>query len=279
MNEQRPEIFNFLDYRDYIQDYCTWRKQVDGSFSMRAFAGTISPTLLTSGLLYAILKRKRKLSAAMRPKFVRAMHLKGREAQYFELLVQFNQSRDMEEKNHYFLQLSQFRSSRARIVSESQYKFFSCWYFPVVWTFFEMDQSLSNPVEIARRISPPISSKQVQEAISLLLELKLIKKMANGYAVTDNHMTTEKEFRGLIAKQYNLQFIQMAGDMLDKVDPSHRQYNTLVFSTSAQGFDILLERIIAFQEELQEIIGRIKPTDRIYTLSMQLYPNTKLSEK
>jgi uncharacterized protein (TIGR02147 family) len=65
--------------------------------------------------------------------------------------------------------------------------------------------------------------------------------------------------------------------MLDTVAPQHRQYNTLVFSTSERGFAAIKERIVSFQEELKEIIDREAETDRVCTLSMQLYPNTKQS--
>ena len=275
MDKERPVVFQFLNYRDFIKDYCKHQKGINRLFSLRVFSGKISPTLFTSGLLYAILKGKRNMSSSLRPKFVRAMGLKEREAQYFDLLVQFNQAKDMEEKNHYFLQLSQFRGSKAKILSESQYKFFSNWYYPVIWNYFELDQSQANPAEIAKKIHPPVAAAQVEEAIQLLLSLKLIKKMANGYAITEQHLATESEFRGFPAKHYNLQFIQMAAQMLDSVEARYRQYNTLVFSTSERGFDAIKERIVSFQEELKEIIDRTKDTDRIYTLSMQLYPNTR----
>jgi uncharacterized protein (TIGR02147 family) len=257
MDKERPNIFLFLNYREFIKDYCKYEKTINRSFSLRTFSGKISQTLFTSGLLYAILKGKRK-------------------AQYFDFLVQFNQAKDMEEKNHYFLQLSQFRGSRAKILSESQYKFFSNWYYPVIWNYFELNQTQTNPVEIAKKIHPSVTANQVEEAIKLLLGLKLIKKLANGYAVTDKHIATEPEFRGFLAKHYNLQFIQMAANMLDSVAPEYRQYNTLVFSTSERGFEAIKERIVSFQEELKEIIDRESETDRICTLSMQLYPNTKM---
>ena len=276
MDKERPNIFLFLNYREFIKDYCKYEKSNDRLFSLRTFSGRISQTLFTSGLLYAILKGKRNMSTTLRPKFVRAMALKEREAQYFEFLVQFNQAKDMEEKNHYFLQLSQFRGSRAKILSESQYKFFSNWYYPVIWNYFEINQTQTNPAEIAKSIHPAVTPNQVEEAIQLLMGLKLIKKMANGYAVTDKHIATEPEFRGFLAKHYNLQFIQMAANMLDTVAPEFRQYNTLVFSTSERGFEAIKERIVSFQEELKEIIDREQKTDRICTLSMQLYPNTKM---
>ena len=131
-------------------------------------------------------------------------------------------------------------------------------------------------MEIARRIYPPITPAQVEEAIQVLLALKLIKKMANGYGITDQHLATEADFRGFAAKHYNLQFIQMAQHMLDAVDARYRQYNTMVFSTSEKGFETIRERIVSFLEELKEIVDREKETDRVCTFTLQMYPNTRI---
>src|SRR6185436_16151038 len=59
--DNKPNIFLFLDYREFIKDFCKHQKTIDRSFSVRTFSGKISPTLFTSGLLYAILKRKRNM--------------------------------------------------------------------------------------------------------------------------------------------------------------------------------------------------------------------------
>lgn len=273
----KPEIFQYLNYRLYLQDFCDHLASLDKAFSLRSFSTRISPSLAGSGLLSAILKGKRNLSATLRPRVAKVLGLKEREQRYFEFLVQFNQAKGMEEKNRHFVELSQFRNSRAKIVNEGQYKFYSKWYYPVVWNYFSLENRLSAPAEIGKRIYPALTAAQVEEAIRLLLSLKLLKKMANGYAVAEPHLATEKEFRGLIAKQYNQHFINMAYNMLEAARPEHRQYNTLIFSISEAGFGAVKERIISFQEELKDIIDRDKDSDRIYTLSMQLYPNTKIT--
>lgn len=206
----------------------------------------------------------------------RALQLKDKEAQYFEFLVQFNQAKSADEKNHYFQRLSRFQNSKAKIIGENQYRFFSRWYYPVIWNFFGMNQKEKNPAEIAKQLFPPVTFAQVEDAIGLLLDLKLIKKMANGYAVTENHLTTDKVFLGMIAKQYNRHFIDMASSLLEIVPKEHRQYNTLVVTLSPDGFSTLKERMRNFQREIQDIVDRDQGADRIFAFCMQLFPTMKL---
>ncbi|MEO7424934.1 MAG: TIGR02147 family protein [Fibrobacteria bacterium] len=273
MQTQRPNIFQFLDFRDFMRNYFDHARLEEEGFSLRTFLSKVSHSLSSSGLLSAVLKGTRNLSPAMRLKFAKVMGLKEKEAQYFHLLVQFNQAKSMEEKNHLFQQLSRFRESKAKTVSEGQYGLYSKWYYLVVWCFFGLDTRQKNPHLIAKKISPHISAVQVEEAIAKLLQLKLIRRTANGYAPTENHVTTEKEVQDMIANHHHKEFIQMAGQMIDEIPPGRRQYNTLVFSISKESFEIVKERMATFQEELREILDRDSREAMICTLSMQLYPN------
>ncbi len=206
------------------------------------------------------------------------MELNELEFRYFELLVQFNQAKGMTEKNHYFGLLSKFRRSRAQVVEETQYRYFSKWYFSAVRNFFGIDQKQKHPSIIASRIFPAISASQVQESIELLLNLGLIKKTASGYTVTDRHITTSKDVQAMAARQHLLELTAMGLQVFENVPTEDRQYNALMFSISQSGFQTIKDRIRSFQEELREIIDRDEKEDRIYTLTMQLFPNSKVSE-
>jgi uncharacterized protein (TIGR02147 family) len=161
------------------------------------------------------------------------------------------------------------------LISEGQYLFFSRWYYPVVWNYFGINQKQKSPLEIASAIIPPLAPAQVEEAIRLLLQLGLIKKMANGYSVTDTHLTTEPEFRGLVAAQYNQQFLHLATESLNHVDAKHRKFVTMVFSSSRASIDLIMEKMAAFQEEIQEILDKDPKSECIHTLGLHLFPNTK----
>jgi uncharacterized protein (TIGR02147 family) len=276
---QRPLIFQYLDYRAFLTAYVGWEKQNNPRFSLRTFSKRIMPSLSSSGLLSGVLKGKKNLGSTLRTKFARALQLKAREAQFFELLVRFNQAGDIEEKSWLLAQMSRFRHSRAKLICEGQYRFFTQWYYPVVWNYFGISQKRKLPADIAAMIQPRLTPTQVEEAIRLLLDLGLLKKMANGYAVTENHLTTEPEFRALEAQQYNEQFLGLAVDALRHLDPSQRQFGTMVFSASIQAVEQIKEKMAAFQEEAQEIIDRDTQADGVYTLGFQLFPNTRVFQE
>ncbi len=275
MSEVRPELFTYLNYREFLRDYFDYERSRNPRLSLRALAARIVPALGASGLLSGVLNGKKNLGHDLRVKFATGLKLKIREAQFFELLVLFNQTKNMKEKAAYFSQLSRFRQSKAKTISEGQHRFFTRWYYAVVWNYFGMDQRQKNPAVIAQAIHPPLSEAQVSEAIDLLLSLGLIKKLANGYAVTEHHLKTEPEFRGMEAMQYNQQFLELAVTSLYSIEPERRLFNTMVVSISQTTVGKLREKILTFQEEAQEIINQDPGSECIYTLGFQLYPNLK----
>ncbi len=270
-----PKLFDYLDFREFLQDWLSSMRESSSDFSLRTFSSIVSPSLASSGLLSAVIKGKRQLSPSVRVKVAKAMKLSMQQTEYFDLLVQFNQAKAMQEKNHYFALLSKFRSSKAEKIQSGQYKFWSQWYYPVLWSFFGIHSTQRNPVEIAKRISPQLTPAQVSEAIQTLLELKLIKKTANGYTPVNKHITTEKEVQDMAAFQHHSQFLNLAVNRMEEVEADKRQFNTLVFYISEQGFNSIKERLASFQEELRDIIDKDSKEDRVYGLGMQFYPMTK----
>jgi uncharacterized protein (TIGR02147 family) len=270
-----PRIMHYLDYRDFIRDHTAWRKGLDPAYSQRIFAREAGLPPTCSSLLPGVVKARRNLSPNLRIKFGKALGLSEREYRYFDLLVQFNQAKGMIEKNHFFAQLSKFRSSRARIVGEAQYRFYTTWHHSAVWTYFTFDHKQRHPGIIGSRLFPAATAAQVEESIRLLLSLGLIKKTASGYVSTDKHLYTEKDLKAMATRQHLHDLSGLAMDALDSVPPERRQFNALMFSVSEAGFKAVKDRIGSFQEELREIVDRDSGEDRIYSLTLQLFPNTQ----
>jgi uncharacterized protein (TIGR02147 family) len=275
----RPQIQKYLDYREFLKDWIEWRRAKDRDFSQRVFAREAGLPLSSSSLLPAVLKGRRNLSQNLRVQFSAALKLGDRDSQYFELLVQFNQAKGMEEKNHFFSQLTKFRTSRAQILQETQMEFFSKWAYSAVRNYFGMDSRQANPAVIGQKLLPKVPANEVQEAIRLLLELGLIKKTANGFTVADRHIFTSKDVQAKSARGHLKELTRMGMEVLDQVPPEARQYNALMFTISEAGFQTVKDRIRSFMEELREIIDRDHGEDRIYSMTLQLFPNSQLPEK
>lgn len=277
VGRKQPKVQDYLDYRAFLNDYYDWRRAADPDFTQRVFAREIGLPAAGSSMLPAILKGRRNLSQNLRVKFAHALSLPERSTRYFDLLVQFNQAKSMVEKNFFFSQLSRFHASKAHVLQENQFEYFSHWHYSAVRTFFLMETKERNPARIAAKLFPEVSPEKVEEAIKVLLELDLIRKTVNGYTVTDKHITTPQDVRAAAARRHVHELSRLSLEVFDRTPPDLRQFNTLMFSVSPEGFTTLKERAKSFLEEVREILDRDQGEDRIYTMNLQLFPNSRLS--
>lgn len=272
---EAPRIFTYLDYRSFLEDFFAYRKTRDAEFSLRAFARLPGLALSSSSFISAVIKGRKNLSQGLRLRFGRAMELGPAEMEYFELLVQHNQAGSADDKGHFLDKLARFHGSRARVLNEGQVRFYSRWYYSVVWHYFGLRQDNISPARIAKSIFPPITPQQAEEAIRVLLELKLIRKLANGYAVADRHLAAGKGLRGSAAREHHKEFLRLALDGIDAAPARDRRFDLTSFSISERGRERVMERIDALRAEVRELAERDQRGEgggRVYALTLQLFP-------
>lgn len=271
-----PVIFSFLDYRVYLKEAFAWRKETSAGFSIRVFAHAAGMPMNSATLVSKVVLGKRGLNQGMIFKFAKALGLKGEELRYFEHLVRFNQAKGIEEKNHLFVELSKFRRPRAKDLVPDQFSIYDKWYYQVLRAYFGIHSDRKNPASIGQDILPPLSPAEVEQAIQALLAAKLISKKANGYAVTEPHIALPLGNRYRPGKAHIREMTQLSLDMLEQVPASDREYGSLTMYLSKACFESIRDRLRSFREELKVLLDQDQDEDRIYTLTLQLFPNSRL---
>jgi uncharacterized protein (TIGR02147 family) len=268
----KPDLFQYLEYRAFLADYVEWKLQANPHFSRRAFS---QKYFGSTGILYSLIQGQRDMGPKLRLRCAAALDMGDKENQYFDLLVQHNQARSDLERNFLFDKLSRFRNSKPWVVRENQHKYYAKWYYAVVFNYLGMDHKKGRPVDIAKEIYPPLSVEQVQEAIDLLLELELIKKSDQGYALTKNHLVSGDAFRGEVALEYLRQIQALSQETAKENMRLFKSINTKVMTVSDASLKLIREKIADFQDQLQEIVSKDKSTDKVCTMLLQIIPNTK----
>ena len=269
------KVLHYLDYRQYLRDVMDWRKKHNPRLSQRAFAKSLGLPPSSYSFLSAVIRSRANLSSRLRIRCGQLLQLSEKENQYFELLVQFNQAKEMEAKNHFYEQLSKYRGSLAHQLKQSQLRFYSKWYYSVVWNYIGLKGKNFSLKRLGEEIHPPISREQAQEALELLQELGLITKIARGYKIVNTHLATPENIRSTAVRNYTNELLQLGLQAFKEVPASHRLYNTMMVHMSRETYQTVCQRIRGFQEELRHIIDRDQDEDRIYSLVVQLFPNTR----
>lgn len=271
---QRPNIYQFLDYREFLSAMRDYFKSLDPCFSQRKFAVKAGIPKSNASILTALINGRKNLSSTYLLSICNAFELKNKEIEYFESLVHFNQTSNLEEKNHFFRLLSRFQGSRAQKISSEHYGIFSNWYTTAIWHWVGLNENKAIAADSYRVFQPEITMDEFEIGLQLLVASKWIVKMANGYQVSGKHLATPPQVRDIALMEYYKQMILLSKDALVKIPANERDFRAISFSISAKGYEAVLERSTSFFEEIREILDHDEEEDRVCHLGLQLFPVT-----
>lgn len=272
---QRPNIYEFLDYREFLSSMRDYFKSLDPHFSQRNFAVKAGIPKSNASLLSAIIKGRKNLTSTYLLSICNAFELKTKEIEFFESLVHFNQTTSLEEKNHFFRLLSRYQGSRAQKISSEHYGIFSNWYTTAIWHWIGLNENKAISPNTHLVFQPSITQDEFNKGVQLLVDSKWILKTANGYQVSGKHLATPPQVSDIALMEYYKQMAELTRDALVSFPSEQRDFKAISFSISQKGYEAILERSTSFFEEIREILDHDEDEDRVCVMGLQLFPVTK----
>src|SRR3954468_24344934 len=92
-----PNLYAYLDYREFLKDYYQERKTASSVFSYKSFANKAG--FKTKSFLKMVIIGKKNLSEESLQKVAKALKLDAKATSYFEDLVAFNQAKSLKLRN------------------------------------------------------------------------------------------------------------------------------------------------------------------------------------
>ena len=273
----QPDIFNYLDYREYLRDYYDTAKHAVPAFSYRYFsrrAGFSSPNYLK-----LVMDGTRGLTDDSTRKMIKGLALDEDEARFFANLVAFDQADGAEQKNAAFEQVSASQRFRqARRIDHSMFEYLSKWYLPAIREMAARDDFREDPVWIADQLFPPITKSQASQALDLLFELGLLIREDGRVSRGEPTWTTGHEVRSLAIGNYHRQMLEQAAASIEAVPRELRDLSALTVVIDRETVTELKERVHAFRESLIERCESAEGRELVYQIGVQLFPLSRWSD-
>jgi uncharacterized protein (TIGR02147 family) len=270
-------IYQYLDYRNFLTDWFKEKKKKNPRYSIRAFARSLK---LNAGTVTRILQGKRNISKKVITRIIEHFKLRQKEAEYFELLVIFNQSKKAEEKRIYYERIMNFLKVNHKKIEAGQYEYFNQWYNIAVreiLNFYPFDGDFST---LAKFLEPRIKPGQAKNAVKLLEKLRLIKKNKKGtYRLSDSFITTGEKWKGTAIHAFQMAMAELGKKSLDRFPKGERDISTLSLGLSPQGLARIREVLKETRKQIMAISKSEKKVNRAYQLNFHLFPLSKPYEK
>lgn len=279
MAEQKTElnIFNYLNYRDFLRDFYDMKKKGPRGYSFRAFsmaAGFTSPNILK-----LIIENKRNISVQAAQSIAKACLLSGNKEKFFLGLVAMNQAKNDAEKNIYYEELKQLIPfSLRRELNEDTMRYLSNWLLPVIREMINLNEFREDPYWIHRRLNGTVSPNDINQALHFLFKEGFIVREKNRYVAKDKMVLSTDEVSSLAVRNYHRQMIRQAEEMLEKIPMAQREFGALTFVLPESSMEELKEKLKTFRRSLHEwavLEQEKKMGEIIVQLNYQMYPHTK----
>lgn len=267
-----PDIFEYLDYREYLQAYYEWAKEARPGFSYRRFsrdAGYSAPNVLK-----LVIKGERNLTPTSTRRFARAMRLRRDEREFFEQLVMFDQARTPDEANEAYARIASSKRFRsARRIDNHLFEYLSHWYYPAIRELAGREGFCDDATWVASQLVPTISEHEARQALDTLFELGLLVRDAEGRVSRgDPSLTTGHGVKALAVGNYHRQMLQQAMRAITEVPAAWRDISALTVCIDDALIDEIKRRIHAFREELLNLSDTRSAPRHVYQLNVQFFP-------
>ena len=93
-------IFEYLDYREFLKAYYDYHKKNDSQFSHRVMCRKMGFT--SPNFLKMVIDKERNIGRTSVQKIITGLELKKKEAEYFSYLVFFVKAKTRVEKNYFY---------------------------------------------------------------------------------------------------------------------------------------------------------------------------------
>jgi len=278
-SQKKADVFQYMDYRQFLRDAYSEKKMTSRSFSYRSFAekaGVGSPSYLK-----AVMDGQRNLTSDTARGFARAFGLNKQETRFFIALVAMNQARTTKDRSFYFEELSRIPKFReTKKLERNQYAYYTRWYCPVIRELAAREDFREDPQWIAEQIRPSITAKQAEEALSLLQALDLLRRDKKGrWVQTKQLVTTGPELRSLTTRSFHREMLFRASTALDEVPLEEREVGGITVRLTMEQVNWLKERLREIRQEILQQDGTGKGPEAIYHFAFQLFPVSKLGEE
>lgn len=266
-------LFDYDDFRKFMQDYFDEQKKLRAVFSHRFFAAKAG--FSSSSYCLNVIRGRFNLTPKSIEKISKAMDFEPLQKAYFEALVQYNQAQQVDERDQAWEQILQIRKQiEFTHVTTREQAYFSKWYYPVVRELAVESDWNGDFRVLARSLTPQITTDEAREAVKNLLEWGLLKKEGERYERV-SQMLDAAEIPPIALRKIRREYIQHAIGAVESMPKDERfaAFTTLAMSESSYNYAVEV-----LEDARKKIIARAAndlDVERVYEMMLVAFPMSK----
>jgi|ERR1035437_4701157 uncharacterized protein (TIGR02147 family) len=272
-----PEVFSFLDHRDFLRDWFQAKRNQARGFSYRTFAHKAG--FASHAFLSEVIQGRRNLSEESAEKCVLALGLVGDAARYFSVLVHYGQEVHPEKRRDLLADLLRLQATRSiERVGGKKTEYFAHWIHMAVRELAVL--SGMDAAGIAKLLRPPSTVAEVGASLDLLERLELLKRDPDGQWAYSFPRLTPGDVDPVVLRTLKRQMILLAQDKLAQPEGPDTLISSVTISVSKRRISRMREILERTRKELlAETAADEDPADQVLQINFQLFPLSESLER
>lgn len=273
MKTQFPDIFHYIDFKKYLEDYYLKRKQLDRGFTHTYICHRLGQKNAKS-YFNNVVKGRATITPTFVDRFISLLELKPDESKFFRALVNYNQTTSPNEKEFFFDQIVRLNKTPHQVIDTNAYAYFKDWRHSAIRALLDVVDFKDDYKSLTTRLMPRISLKEARSSISLLKHNGLIEQNARGFwKPTEKVIVTGEFIKDAMVKQFQMKYIDLAKNALADDSIKQNRNVTMTVSLSEKAYQRISERIKQFKLEIRSIVHKDEvPPDGVYHMNLNFFP-------
>ncbi|MGE3609487.1 MAG: TIGR02147 family protein [Bacteriovoracaceae bacterium] len=268
---QRPIIYHYYDQTQFLR---ALKGPLDESesFSYQSIADSMPD--MTRSKVKKFFQGKLSLSKVKQNELLELIGLQKEEIEFFELLRRFNEAKNTEMAFGLYKKIVDWRKDKVALdtaqLDVMKLKVYEKWSTLPLLYYFDMKGASTNPEQIFRDFKGTIGIEEIQEGLSLLIELGLIeikdqfvKKTVKSTAILDGVP------RPLI-KKFHHEMLSKAIHSVYHLPQEKRFHLGLTISVNNETLPLLKERMTQFIQQLNDEFSS-QSGDSLYQVGLHFH--------
>lgn len=272
----KPNLFDYFDYRDFLQDFYQFHKKRNSAYSYRLFARKAK--LGSPNYLKLVVDGKRRITDRTLFQFSRGLGLNRDEEKYFRELVMYQEVSDPDSKELHLKALMKYQEKQRTPTPllESKSRALTDWYHLVIRELVSTKGFREDPEWISRRLGGKITETQASESLELLLGLKLLKRNPEGkLEQSEPLLTSSGDVPGHLLRSLHRFYLRKALASLFSAAPEKRELSGLLLAIPSHRIKEAKEEIKEFRKKMNRKYGMDRNAEDVYFAGLYLFPITQ----
>ncbi len=247
------------DFRKFLQEELSLRIRTNSQYSLRSFARLLG---ISAPYLSLILSGKRKLNRKTILKLGKAFGLSPYEMSFF--VDERAEQRDLG---------SELQPENFRQIAFDHFQAISDWHHYAILELTKVKGFKSNVRWVARVLG--ISPNEVNAAIERLVKLEMLAIKRGVWVDVSGELTNlDNEYIAIARRKLQKQILEKAIDALESLPSTERDQSSMTFAMDSSLLPEAKRRLTNFRRKLTKFLESGKSKDKVFHLSLSLYPVT-----